>query len=1038
MSGELPAEILAGAVADSQGTFTVALDKAKDKLKRFQLPDPRHYILQIIQAVVAGGATEIDVTVTGWAGDLMEAVPEGVAPGYRMVLAFDGPGYTRKELAGLFDFIFESQRDRGRDRLREMALGMLSCQALEPSYVRLSSASGFEWVRRSGDDAVVRACLRQKRHTFELRRLGQPTEPELMRDACQALPIRLILNHEVINLSNQLASATPWPAWAFDTGVMKGCIGLPYTTLSESRIYFFRHGVRVSGKNEARLYPPVVVMLDHPGLRKNVSQSDIVEDEVYQKCLSDLQQMLLQFAGNLCKRRIPNYHQTAVQNFLLDLVSEWIPPPLLTAPQEEVPPDLAPLMAMPIFTDRSGMRRSLSDIAPFFKRDGFVSKVSRRYHTAAASPDWLLLHPGKAEEAALRVLFEKVVDVTPYLPAPRSHEDEPPGVEYNREFLVSRTVDEGDRIFVISIEDSYPTGQCCVRLKDRRYNRKHTLRRYLNGWSLCVDGRAYTDNGLVQQQAVDLLVEHAPALYQALFERLTADFATSWGAQPYKRRRSLEHLAAWWIWCFEQAGGPRLPLSGSDVWGPAGWQARIFETRCGPPVSLSDMQRWVDDGHTLVVAYGGSRLKEDYAVDASPQVTRLLRLVFGDSKVLRATLRAPYWEERRAQRLLPGASQRPAQAPAPPAVEAEEDVFETVGIPALEVAAPPAEVEDPPAAAPQAPPPMAEEPAAPPEEPIVFVSVRFHQDAIRGVLQLDSVASPLQVQVGTGEPVHHALFEMPRDVEGTGGWLPVGGQVEAESAPEAWGPREQEVLRGATVALFERLGARMEEVGERDPWFAYMRSLLLRFLLVFKDTLQSRLSAPKLQDRLMNLRFLPLVGGGLASLLTLWTEARHHGYLPVMKYGCEPPILDYPPAEVGDAVPLSFYQALFPRVVEVSESALGGSNQDRLVAIIRRELKRMAARGEALIPEPMLANLQWAALGTAFAMHVPDTGQTFLNPDHRVWRDAARRFESDPALLPVLVSTVYGYLRQALGEPPPYEEEMTFLAALVARAPAEK
>lgn len=54
-----------GARFDSSGQFSVDYLKASDKLERFRLPSPSHYLLKAVQAAVLAGAAEVEVKVVG-------------------------------------------------------------------------------------------------------------------------------------------------------------------------------------------------------------------------------------------------------------------------------------------------------------------------------------------------------------------------------------------------------------------------------------------------------------------------------------------------------------------------------------------------------------------------------------------------------------------------------------------------------------------------------------------------------------------------------------------------------------------------------------------------------------------------------------------------------------------------------------------------------------------------------------------------------------------------------------------------------------
>ena len=102
------------------------------------------------------------------------------------------------------------------------------------------------------------------------------------------------------------------------------------------------------------------------------------------------------------------------------------------------------------------------------------------------------------------------------------------------------------------------------------------------------------------------------------------------------------------------------------------WNAAIFDTRHIDRVSLADMAFWIGEGRVVAAAFGGGRIKEDYALDASPKTMALLVRIFGSEAVQRVGLEQTLVAERMEQRQLPGVAQRGFVVPRQPAQSEEE------------------------------------------------------------------------------------------------------------------------------------------------------------------------------------------------------------------------------------------------------------------------------------------------------------------------------------------------------------------------------
>ncbi len=124
-----------GATAEP-GEFTLDRDVALKKLRQFQLADPPAYVLELLQAAVLKGATWIDFRIDTddtW-------------------MRFDGAPFTATELQEVYAAVFRSDSDDATRALRQLALGLNAALGLSPRWIQ------------------VRSGLPGQRVAFELRR----------------------------------------------------------------------------------------------------------------------------------------------------------------------------------------------------------------------------------------------------------------------------------------------------------------------------------------------------------------------------------------------------------------------------------------------------------------------------------------------------------------------------------------------------------------------------------------------------------------------------------------------------------------------------------------------------------------------------------------------------------------------------------------------------------------------------------------------------------------------------------------------------
>lgn len=136
------AQLRGGAASVAEGRFSLDAARAFDKLRRFQLADPRRYVALLLRAATLRGATTITARVIE--DDVFE-------------LTFDGTPFTRDELEGLWLGALGDGHAGTASALQELALGCNAARALP--LARLVIESGADaplrlQVLAEGDDVV--------------------------------------------------------------------------------------------------------------------------------------------------------------------------------------------------------------------------------------------------------------------------------------------------------------------------------------------------------------------------------------------------------------------------------------------------------------------------------------------------------------------------------------------------------------------------------------------------------------------------------------------------------------------------------------------------------------------------------------------------------------------------------------------------------------------------------------------------------------------------------------------------------------------
>jgi hypothetical protein len=114
---------------EARGGFTIDPDKAREKLRHYQLAEPQRYVLLLAEAAVSSGATRLDFEIDS--DDLH--------------LRFDGASFHFEQLENIYGSLFASIGEVDVDELarlrglQQLAFAINSAMALNPRFVRVVS-----------------------------------------------------------------------------------------------------------------------------------------------------------------------------------------------------------------------------------------------------------------------------------------------------------------------------------------------------------------------------------------------------------------------------------------------------------------------------------------------------------------------------------------------------------------------------------------------------------------------------------------------------------------------------------------------------------------------------------------------------------------------------------------------------------------------------------------------------------------------------------------------------------------------------------
>ncbi|MBX7079563.1 MAG: hypothetical protein K1X88_10280 [Nannocystaceae bacterium] len=266
----------------ARGTFTLDRERAREKMRQFQLADPRRWILLLLRAAILRGATRVEISV---ARDLM-------------VVRFDGPPLLRSDFEQLYASMFSSIDEPQIEARRDLALSLNAALALAPEVLRVESGLGpaaVAFVMRPGQPDLIEDSARDTDEATTVVRVRfrpgtgpgpspagrRGHEQQLLVDACRWSDTDIALDDERISHG---IDAHDLRAAVAITGATRGRCGFGSAGDSGTLIVL-QHGLVLTQRALASLPIGMVAIVDGTTLRTDVSHREPVEDEAWTSLL---------------------------------------------------------------------------------------------------------------------------------------------------------------------------------------------------------------------------------------------------------------------------------------------------------------------------------------------------------------------------------------------------------------------------------------------------------------------------------------------------------------------------------------------------------------------------------------------------------------------------------------------------------------------------------------------------------------------------------------------------------------------------------
>lgn len=270
----------------AEGGFTLDRDRAKEKVRDFALEDPNRYVLLLVQAAAAKGASRVGFEIDS----------------DDMRIRFDGEPFTARDLDQLYAEMFSERPDDHAFACRELALGLLGAMATDPAWVKVESGDGESGARlymQPGQADRIEAAPGVVAGTsiHVKSRLGFRTLARFGRDVLGALPEEARIQehcrrapYEVSIDGRRVSEGMPTDVLAPTTHRARGIeifAGFRPSTEPASLEILCR-GVWVTTHALPDLPPQLVVIADVAALHRDITQFEVVRDAAYERLLHEV------------------------------------------------------------------------------------------------------------------------------------------------------------------------------------------------------------------------------------------------------------------------------------------------------------------------------------------------------------------------------------------------------------------------------------------------------------------------------------------------------------------------------------------------------------------------------------------------------------------------------------------------------------------------------------------------------------------------------------------------------------------------------
>jgi hypothetical protein len=337
---ELLEQLATAGAIEARGGFSIDPEKAREKLRQYQLADPHRYVLLLVEAAVSCGASKLEFEIDS--DDLH--------------LRFDGAHFRYEQLENIYGSLFASVGEvavdeRARLRgLRQLAFAINSAMALNPRFVRVVSVhedrTGTRLELRPDAPDRIERLAASNEHTpgnwihvkdrfrpglvvqFFRSIRGNLAEVQLLREHCRWSRTPVLVNHEQISGPMEfkrehwtsIEVLDPPEGGARIGQAVLGLVRAKHSGLAEPSAVLLANGVMIERVSVPGGVPGFAAIVDSPRFGKDVSQTKLLRDEDFELVM----QAILAAQGRTLHRLAERCAAGAAPAWAHEVLLEWL------------------------------------------------------------------------------------------------------------------------------------------------------------------------------------------------------------------------------------------------------------------------------------------------------------------------------------------------------------------------------------------------------------------------------------------------------------------------------------------------------------------------------------------------------------------------------------------------------------------------------------------------------------------------------------------------------------------------------------------